>query len=63
MNMNTNKSTNKHWQDEEALKRFEMISPLLQTDLDKAKRQQMREQIANDNHISLRTLYRYEKAF
>ena len=61
--MNTNKSTNKHWQDEEALKRFEMISPLLQTDLDKAKRQQMREQIAKDNHISLRTLYRYEKAF
>ncbi len=60
--MNDNKS-NKKWQEEEALRRFQLISPLLQSDLDEAKRLQLREKIADDNEISVRTLYRYEKAY
>ena len=51
----------KKWQDEEALKRYEMIVPLLDPELDEGKRQQMREEAAERNGISKRTLYRYEK--
>ena len=47
------------WQDQEALHRFQLISPLLQTGLDDARRLQLRR----TNNISVRTLYRYEKAF
>ena len=36
----------KKWQDEEALKRYQMIEPLLDEDLDEAKRCQLREEIA-----------------
>ena len=36
----------KKWQDEEALKRYQMIAPLLDEDLDEAKRCQLREEIA-----------------
>lgn len=43
--------------------RFQMLSPLLQTGLDDAKRLQLRRAIADENNISVRTLYRYEKAF
>ena len=55
--------TKQQWQDQEALHRFQLISPLLQTGLDDAKRLQLRRTIADENHISVRTLYRYEKAF
>ena len=51
------------WQDQEALERFRLISPLLQADLDNAKKIQIRRRIAEENNISVRTLYRYEKAF
>ena len=34
------------WRNEEALKRYRMIAPLLDTDIDEAKRRQMREEIA-----------------
>ena len=51
------------WQEEEALRRFQLISPLLQTGLDDAKRIQLRKKIAAENNISVRSLYRYEKAF
>ena len=51
------------WQDQEALHRFQLISPLLQTGLDDARRLQLRRTIADENNISVRTLYRYEKAF
>ena len=51
------------WQEEEALRRFQLISPLLQTGLDDAKRIQLRKKIAEENNISVRSLYRYEKAF
>ena len=51
------------WQEEEALRRFQLISPLLQTGLDDAKRIQLRKKIAEENNISVRSLYRYEKSF
>lgn len=53
----------KKWQDEEALKRYRMIAPLLDPDLDEGKRQQVREEAAEKNGISKRTLYRYEKGY
>ena len=62
--MNTNETLIKQqWQDQEALHRFQLISPLLQTGLDDARRLQLRRTIADENNISVRTLYRYEKAF
>ncbi len=51
------------WQDEEALKRYQMIAPLLDPELDGGKRQQMRRETAGKNGISERTLYRYEKGY
>lgn len=53
----------KKWQDEEALKRYRMIAPLLDPDLDAGKRQQIREETGQKNAISQRTLYRYEKSY
>ncbi len=38
------------WQEEEALRRFQLISPLLQTGLDEAKRIQLRKKIAEENN-------------
>lgn len=54
---------NKDWQDEVALQRYTMITPLLSEDLDNAKRIAMREKIAQDNLTTPRSLYRYEKAY
>ena len=54
---------NKDWQDEVALQRYTMITPLLSEDLDNAKRIAMREKIAQDNFTTARSLYRYEKAY
>ena len=48
------------WQDEQALFRFQMISPLLDTELDAKKKNTLRQQIAQDKDISIRTLYRWE---
>ena len=53
----------RNWRDDQALKRLEMISPLLDPDLDEAKRCQMREMIAEKNGITTRSLYRYEKYY
>lgn len=53
----------KRWQDEEALKRYQMIAPLLDDDLDEAKRRQLREEIAAKYEISKRSLYRYEAKY
>ena len=50
------------WQDEKASERFAMISPLLADDLDPAKKCQVRTQIAENNDVSERTLYRLEAA-
>ena len=52
-----------HWQDEEALKRYQMICPLLDMDMDNAKRIQLRKEIAAQNGVDVRTLYRYEKGY
>ena len=41
------------WQDQEALHRFQQISPLLQTGLDDARRLQLRRTIADENNISV----------
>lgn len=61
--MNTNKNTPRQWQEDQALYRYQLISPLLDEALDDAKRSQLRKQIAEKNDISERSLYRYEKAF
>lgn len=53
----------KKWQDEEAQRRYRMIAPLLDADMDEGKRQQLREEAAEKNGISKRTLYRYEKSY
>lgn len=53
----------KKWQDEEALRRYRMIVTLLEPDMDEGKRQQLREETAEKNGISKRTLYRYEKSY
>ena len=55
--MNTNTNRIKQWQEQEALSRFQLIAPLLQEDLDDAKRLQLRKQIAQDNDISVRWSY------
>ena len=60
--MNT-RISKQQWQEEEALRRFQLISPLLQADLDDAKRIMLRKKIAEENNVSVRSLYRYEKAF
>ena len=61
--MNTNTKKEKQWQEQEALSRFQLIAPLLREDLDPAKRLQLRRQIAQENSLSVRSLYRYEKAY
>lgn len=62
--MNTSDTfTKQQWQDQEALHHFQLILPLLQKGLDDARRLQLCKAIADENNISVRTLYRYEKAF
>ena len=51
------------WQDAAALERYQMISPLLDPDLDGAKRIQLRREIASKNGLSERTISRYEKGY
>ncbi len=51
------------WRNDEALKRYGMISPLLDPEIDDAKRRMLREQIAEKAGISKRTIYRYEAGY
>ena len=51
------------WQDQEALHRFQLISPLIAADADPAKRNAERKKLAESHDISERTLRRYEDAF
>ena len=51
------------WQNEQALKRYGMISQLMDPDIDEAKRCLLREEIAKREGISKRTLYRYEASY
>ena len=52
-----------NWQDNAALERFQMISPLLDPEMDNAKRIQLRRMIAENHELSVRTIYRYEKGY
>lgn len=61
--MNTTVNEAKKWQEDEALKRFRLISPLLDETLDPAKRQQLRNEIAANSELTTRSLYRYEAAY
>lgn len=61
--MNTNRQAIQQWEEQEALHRFQLISPLLHVDLDDAQKLQLRKQIAQENGITIRSLYRYEKAY
>lgn len=62
--MKTNrKPLSPQWQDEEALKRFQIIAPLLDESLDDAKRIQLRRQQAEKHDLSEKTLLRYTKAY
>lgn len=61
--MNTNSNIVQKWQEQEALARFQLIAPLIREDLDDAAKQNLRKKIADEHDISVRTLYRYEKAF
>lgn len=51
------------WQEDIALQRYQIISPLLATDLDDSKKIRTRKEIAEQYDISERSLRRYEKAF
>ena len=51
------------WQDQEALRRFQLISPLITADADPAKRIAERKRLSETHDISERTLRRYESAF
>ena len=53
----------KNWQEDTALRRYQMIAPLLDESLDDAKRIQLREEVARKYEISTRSLYRYEAAY
>mgnify|MGYP003300333921 FL=1 len=61
--MNTNRQAIQQWEEQEALHRFQLIAPLLRMDLDDAQKLQLRKQIAQENGITIRSLYRYEKAY
>ena len=51
------------WRENTALSRFQIIHPLLDQTLDKAKRIRIRRKIAADNDISEKTVKRWEDAF
>ena len=53
----------KSWQDKEALDRYRMIAPLLEPDIDDAKRCKLMEEIAEREGKAVRTIYRYEKSY
>ena len=45
------------WQEDKALERYQMIAPLLDPSLDDAAKLAKREAIAEENDLSVRTLY------
>ncbi len=51
------------WRESTALNRFQIIQPLLDQTLDKAKRIELRKKIAVDHDISEKTIKRWEDAF
>ena len=63
MNMQLEQETTKQWQEDQALERYRIIAPLLDDSLDLAKKQQLRKELASQNNLSIRSLYRYEQSF
>lgn len=61
--MHTQTTAVANWQSQKALERYQMIAPLLDNDLDEAKRIQQRKKIADTYDVSIRSLYRYEKSY
>lgn len=57
------KKETRGWQDEEALRRYRLIAPLLDPEMDEGERRQLREETARKEGISQRSLYRYEKKY
>ena len=57
--MNNGQDSN-NWRDNEALRRFQVISPLLDPELDAKKKNALRHKIAEEHEVSVRTLYRWE---
>ena len=53
----------KKWRDEEALKRYQMIAPLLDEDLDEAKRRQLREELIFKDMVSMGKPYPRYRSF
>lgn len=53
----------KKWQYDQALERYRIIAPLLDPEIDKKKRNSLRQQISEAKGYSTRTLYRWEKAY
>lgn len=51
------------WQDAEALRRFQMIAPLVADGMDPARRIELRREIALKHDVSERTVRRYETAY
>ena len=61
--MKRNDATIQDWQENEALRRYQLIAPLLDDTLDEAKKLRLRKEIADRSETTVRTLYRYEKAW
>lgn len=59
--MQTNQTNN--WQEHQALERYTAIAPLLDETIDIAKRNQLRDEIAEKLGVSSRTVYRYEALY
>lgn len=51
------------WKTETALKRYQIVVPLMDDALDAAKKHELREKLAEQNGISQRSIYRYENAY
>ena len=51
------------WREEAALERFQIIAPLLDSNLDRDKQVQLRKKLAKQNNLSVKTLRRYESAW
>jgi putative transposase len=56
-------SKTEDWKTETALKRYQIIAPLMDDALDAAKKRELREKLAEQNGISKRSIYRYENAY
>ena len=61
--MNNSKKLLTKWQDDKALERFQLISPLQDEDLDPAARLAIRKKIALESGLSEKTIKRYDDAF